>query len=149
MANNLLLKAVLDTNVFLAALLTRSSTSPAAELLDRWGKHEWILLTSETLVAELVEKLETKRISLPKITALLDLIAQRAVWVDVTTEDVLDVLVDPDDNHVLACAVIGQADYLVTHDRHFAPLAGEYEGVQIVPTLPFLWAVRGDSRSSR
>jgi len=59
MKNNPLLKAVLDTNIFLAALLTRSLTSPAAELLARWGKHEWILLSSETLVAELVEKLET------------------------------------------------------------------------------------------
>ena len=146
MTTDPLLKAVLDTNIFLSALLTRSPTSPSAELLERWAKQEWLLLISETLAAELVEKLEAKRISLPKITTLLDLIAQRAIWVDVAAEDVPDVLLDPDDNHVVACAVVGQADYLVTYDRHFAPLGDEYQGVRIVRPLPFLWAVRGESR---
>lgn len=146
MTTNPPLKAVLDTNIFLSALLTRSPTSPSAELLDRWVKKEWSLLISETLAAELVEKLESKRISLPKITTLLELIAQRAVWIEVAAEEVADVLLDPDDNHVVACAVVGQANYLVTYDRHFAPLGDEYEGVRIVPPLPFLWAVRGESR---
>jgi len=51
---------------------------------------------------------------------------------------------DPDDDHILACAVVGKADYLVSYDPHFESLGEEYQGIKITKALPFLWAVRGD-----
>jgi uncharacterized protein len=51
---------------------------------------------------------------------------------------------DPDDDVMLACAVVGKADYLVTYDPHFDVVGGEHRGVKITRALPFLWAVRGD-----
>ena len=54
------------------------------------------------------------------------------------------IIADPDDDFILACAVVGQADYLVSYDAHFDVLEGEYRGIKITDVLPFLWTVRGD-----
>ncbi len=55
--------------------------------------------------------------------------------VQVQTE--LHVVSDPKDNPVLACAVDGKANFLVTRDRHLLQLK-EYEKVQIVTPEEFL-----------
>ncbi len=39
---------------------------------------------------------------------------------------------DPDDDHVIACAVAAQADLIVSGDRHLHSLGGQYEGIGIV-----------------
>ena len=39
---------------------------------------------------------------------------------------------DPDDDHVLACAVAGRADLIVSSDKHLHSLGGQYNGIPIV-----------------
>ncbi|OHC71051.1 MAG: putative toxin-antitoxin system toxin component, PIN family, partial [Rhodocyclales bacterium GWA2_65_20] len=39
---------------------------------------------------------------------------------------------DADDDHVLACALAGQADLIVSGDRHLLSLGGRYQGIPIV-----------------
>lgn len=39
---------------------------------------------------------------------------------------------DADDDHVLACAVAGNADLIVSGDKHLLGLGGEYRGTRIV-----------------
>jgi putative PIN family toxin of toxin-antitoxin system len=39
---------------------------------------------------------------------------------------------DPDDDHVLACAVEGRADLIVSGDKHLHGLGGQYNGIPIV-----------------
>jgi predicted nucleic acid-binding protein len=51
---------------------------------------------------------------------------------------------DPDDDQILACATVGEANYLVTYDPHFDLLEGMYRGIEITKALSFLWKVRGD-----
>jgi uncharacterized protein len=138
-------RAVLDTNVFMSAFLSRNSTSPTKELIRRWQADEFVLLVSEVLLDEIAEKLVQYGIEQEKIIEFLALVARLAEWVDVPVEGVVPVVAqDPDDDHVLACAVIGGADYLVTYDPHFDIVDGEYRGIKIARALPFLWAVRGD-----
>ena len=48
-----------------------------------------------------------------------------------------DIAADPDDDAVLECAVIGQAQYLVSGDHHLLDLR-DYEGIQIVKAVDFL-----------
>ena len=50
-------RAVLDTNVVLAAHRTENPRSPNLEVLDRWGRREFVLLYSDDVLVEYAEKL--------------------------------------------------------------------------------------------
>jgi predicted nucleic acid-binding protein len=39
---------------------------------------------------------------------------------------------DADDDHVLACALTAQADFIVSGDKHLLNLGGQYQGIAIV-----------------
>jgi predicted nucleic acid-binding protein len=87
-----------------------------------------------------------KEIDQDRIIEFLALLERLTEWVEIPPEaNYRLVITDPDDDIVLACAVVGQADYLVSYDPHFEPLGEEYQGIKITKALPFLWAVRGDS----
>lgn len=51
------LRAVLDTNVFVSAFLSRNPTSPTQEIIRRWQAEEFMLLTCDILLEEVAEKL--------------------------------------------------------------------------------------------
>jgi putative PIN family toxin of toxin-antitoxin system len=137
------LRAVLDTNVFVSAFLSRSPTSPTQEIIQRWQADEFTLLVSDGLVDELAKKLIERGISQERVIEFLALLRRLAEWVDVPDEAVKPVIkADPDDDIILACAVVGDADCLVTYDPHFDVLGGEHEGVRVTRALSFLKAVR-------
>ncbi len=142
------LRAVLDTNVFVSAILSRNPTSPTQELIRRWLADEFVLLISQTLLDEIVGKLLDHQVEPDRIIELVAYLERLAEWVDVPAQMIAPVITaDPDDDMILACAVVGQAHYLVTYDPHFDILNGEYQGIKITKALPFLWAVRGDHPS--
>ena len=139
------LRAVLDINVFLSAFLSRSPSSPTREILQRFQDGEFVLLVSYDVIDELSEKLLKNGIHPLRVLEFLVLLDRLAEWITVPEEAVLpEISGDPDDNPILACAVVGKADYLVTYDTHFEPLGGLHVGVKITKGLPFLWALRGD-----
>lgn len=114
--------------------------------MRRWQDGELTLVVSDALVDEVTEKLLERRISEDRITELLALLLRIAEWVEVPLESVRAVVgEDPDDDPVLACAVVGQAGYLVTYDAHFDSLGGSYEGIRIMKAVPFLRELRGES----
>ena len=140
------LRAVFDTNVFVSAFLSRSPTSPTQELIRRWQADEFILLVCDALLDEIAEKLLEKGIDQDRIIEFLALLERLAEWVDVPAEVIKPVVEsDPDDDAILACAIVGHADYLVSYDPHLSSLDETYQGVKICKALPFLWAVRGDT----
>ena len=49
---------------------------------------------------------------------------------------------DPDDDVVLACAVLGRANIIATYDRHFDKLGGAYRDILIMTGLAFLQRLR-------
>ncbi len=139
------LRAVFDTNVFVSAYLSQSPTSPTQELINRWLANEFTLLVCDAIVDELIEKLVVQGIDHEDIELFVALLDTLAEWVDVPDEAIVQLVpADTDDDVVIACAVTGSADFLVTYDPHFAPLGETYQGVKITKALPFLWAVRGD-----
>jgi predicted nucleic acid-binding protein len=73
------------------------------------------------------------------------LLERLAEWVTIPEDAVAPVLADPDDDVVLSCAALGNAQYLVTYDPHFEAIGTEYRSIKIVQALPFLWVVRGDT----
>ena len=139
------LRAVFDTNIFLAAHLSKNPHSPTMELLRRWRQGEFELLYSDDLLLEIDEKFSARGIGDEYKDSLLVELRDLATYVEVKPSDVKPVIIaDPDDDFILACAIVGRADYLVTYDAHFDVLEGEYRGVKITEALPFLWAMRGD-----
>ena len=92
---------------------------------------------------EIDEKFSARGISDEHKDSFLVELRDQGTYVEVKPSDIRPVIAaDPDDDLVLACAVVGQATYLVTYDRHFDVLGEEYEGVKIADGLAFLRAVR-------
>ncbi len=139
------LRVVFDANVYVAAYLSRNPRSPNKELFPRWRDHQFLLLVSKAVLKEVVEKFGELGIDQQLTVELVAHILADAEYVHVSEEDVQPIiLADPDDDYILACAMVGRADYLVTYDPHFDCLGGEYQGVKILDGLHFLYIVRGD-----
>lgn len=138
-------RAVLDTNIFVSAFLSRSPSSPTQELIRRWKSGEFTLVVSDVLVDEIAEKLLERRIAEERVTEFLELLVRLAEWVEVPSNSVEAVVKeDPDDDAVVACAVVGRAGFLVTYDGHFDALGSLHEGIQILKAIPFLRVLRGE-----
>ena len=137
-----LLRAVLDTNVFISAALSTNPNSPTRELLVRLQKEQYILLMCDTLADEITEKLEDRDVTTERIIEVLTTIEKLPEWVVVPPEKIETLLPDPDDNIIVACAIEGKANYIITYDPHFDSLGGEYRGIKIVKAIPFLEVLR-------
>lgn len=133
-------KAVLDTNILISAVITPRGTP--ARILQAWREGAFELIASPPLLFEIQETL-----SLPKIARryklttedihdVLALLVSGAILVTGTTP-VSTPISDPDDIPVLACAVDGRADYLVTGDGDLLRLRS-YQRIQIIRPTDFL-----------
>ena len=136
------IRAVLDTNVFVSSALSKNPSSPTREVIDRWKRGEFVLLICTSLAEEVIEKLLDHSVDAEKVEVLVETLANLAEWVVVPEEKIKALLSDPDDNVVVACAVEGKANYLVTYDPHFDLLKGEYRGIKIIKAIPFLEVLR-------
>jgi uncharacterized protein len=128
------MKVVFDTNVFVSAFIVPGSRSEHAFLL---AQHRTIALTSSVpILTETARVLRTKFHQSEKaIAAALKLSSRAATIVrPVRTIAVLD---DLPDNRILECAVMAQADVIVTGDQHLLKLK-EFEGIAIVRVADFL-----------
>lgn len=140
-------RVVFDTNVFIASALSKSDRSPNKELISRWKAREFQLVISDGILKEVVEKLIIKGIGKDKVIALLTDFFLLADWVEVRLEKIKNLIPkDPTDNEVIACALIGKANFLVTYDPHFGILGKKYRGVCIMEPLEFLAFLRQQVR---
>jgi putative PIN family toxin of toxin-antitoxin system len=112
-------KAVIDTNVFLAGLL--NSNGGAARIIGRFRDGEFDLVISRAVFREYVDVIHVfdNAISAHKSEELLELVFERAVKVEpVATSGLCK---DPDDEKFFEAALTGQADYIVTKNRKDFP----------------------------
>jgi uncharacterized protein len=134
------LRVVLDTNVLISSL-----HFPDGTLADLWHPlyDGWFrLVLSPAIIAELAEKLRGKfGWEERELGRMLRALVRKA---DVVRPDVVLGAVpdDPDDDPIVACAVLGKADVIVSGDRHLLALR-EYEGIPIVRPIDFLRMVGG------
>jgi len=126
-----LLRAVLDTNIVLAGLLWNG---PPNRLLRASGEG-LRLYSSRTLLDELAKTLTrqkfAKRIALQgsDIEALIeDYLGLAELVVPVAVPRICR---DPDDDHVIACAIAARAEIIVSGDRDLLEL-GHYGEIRIV-----------------
>lgn len=130
--------AVLDTNVLLAALLSRQGAS--FEILRRLRHGEWRLALSNHLLLEYEEVLKRNAanlgLTLEEIDQLLNAICQAADCVNLPPAQPPR-LTDPDDEPLVRLAEASQARLITTHNvRHLR--AAEAHGVTVLLPRQFL-----------
>ncbi len=127
-----MLRAVLDTNVFISALFGGTPEDVYRAAL----RGRFTLVTSPAILTELARALREK-FSLPEpdITAYVKQIARRSRVVRPAIR--VAVVADDDDNRVLECAAAGEADVIVSGDRHLLRVKA-YSGIPIVRPIDFL-----------
>lgn len=140
-------RAVLDTNVFVAAYLSKNPKSPTIELVDRWRKGEFILLHCVDLQREVARKLLERGVSPPLIQLLISDFFVYGEEVNLLPEEIPRVVpADPEDDFIIACAVKGKATHIVTYDPHIKELGESYRRIKIVEPVVLLKEMRRQKR---
>ena len=129
------LKVVLDTNVYFSAF--KGTRGVPFELWERALRREYVLLVSPAIIRELAEVLRSGlRWPEAEIIAQLKLVVRVAKVVEPRTT-IQVVKADPDDDRILECALAGDADLIVSGDRHLTRLK-TFEGIGIMRPADFL-----------
>ena len=126
------MRVVLDTNILISALITRNT--PPDKLYQAWLRGEIGLVISDAQVAEIYDVLSRPRLrrflDADEADAIAENIATRALVI--TELPVVNVSPDPKDNPVLASAIAGKAELVVSGDKKHMLDLGEVEGIPIV-----------------
>ena len=127
-------RVVFDTNILFSAVGWLGNPHHCIQAA-RQGK--CLSVTCEAILAEFSEKLHLKRgLDAKKATEAADEV--RAFSTVIKIPGTLKVVAaDPDDDAVLECAISGQAQFLVSGDRHLLAL-GKCQDVEIVRAAEFL-----------
>lgn len=135
-----MIRIVLDTNLFVSALLKPGSNPDI--IVHAVRDEKVVLLMSESICHEI-----SRVLTYPKIRSRLavsdeDLkkFVQLFGTVAIITPGVLNLPqldADPDDTKYLICAVEGRADYIVSGDHHLTDLV-TYRAIRIVTPADFV-----------
>ncbi len=132
-----MIRAVIDTNLLVSYALTKGVT--LSRLIDHWERKTFTYLTSLPIIEELKQVLKRPHLREKMVADPQPLVDV----VETDTEQTAGELVlegvcrDPKDDIFIACAVEGEADYIVTGDKGLLDL-GEYQGVKIVRPEEFV-----------
>ncbi|MBS1937073.1 MAG: putative toxin-antitoxin system toxin component, PIN family [Bacteroidetes bacterium] len=129
------LRLVVDTNVWVSYLLTRSFARLNTLLSDQGVR----VLYSEAMIEELMEVLERPRarrqIASADVAELLGTIQVQGERVQVTSS--VRVCRDPDDDKVLELCQDGKAHLLVSGDKDLLSMR-EFQGTKIISPAEFM-----------
>ena len=133
------MKLVVDTNVVISGLLWLGNPG---RVLEAAAAGVLTIYTSIALIDELADTLGKRKLAARVLSSGLTLeeLLQRYLDVAIAVEaPAIDpvVLVDPDDDHVLACALAAQADLIVSGDSDLLDL-GVFRGIPIVSAVEAL-----------
>lgn len=122
-----MIRAVLDTNVVLAADRSNNPLSPNRELINRWVNGELTWLITEDIAAEYAEKLLDKGNAPAEVEAFITSLFLLAELVEIRFFHFRHYPVDSDDTIFLLCAINGRASHLVSYDRHLLDVGIFYD----------------------
>lgn len=132
------MRLVLDTNILVSALISKAG--PPGQLLVAVRDRLITLVTSREQLAELRDVLGRERLR-PYISVAdaRDLLATIEA-IAVIAEDLPDVSDSPDpkDNPILATAIAGEADFLVSGDKGDLLALGSVQGIAIITAVEAL-----------
>ena len=129
------IKAVLDTNVVVSAVRHGSVTRQVAEA---WHQRRFHWLVSQEILDEYIRVLAYPKFRLDQHEILVVLNKAILPYTQVVrVRSQVRMAPDPSDNKFLACAVDGQADYLVSGDHRLLAVK-RYRHVRVVGVAEFL-----------
>jgi putative PIN family toxin of toxin-antitoxin system len=140
------MRVVVDTNILVGYLITHRP--PIAEVVDVYlARGDFTLLISPVLLEELDRVLQYPRLhryyDAETRLRFVALIAALSETVDLPDE-VPRICRDPADDWVIACAVVGGADVIVSGDQDLLDL-GQVSDIPIISARQFLERLRGNS----
>lgn len=123
-------------------------------LFRAFAAGHFTLLLPEWLIEELTTSVQTKprlskRISMEQLNRFTALLRDTAEIIDEIAVPIPAVSRDPDDDYVLAYALVGNADYLVTGDKDLLELQGLVAGLEIVTPAQFVEMLGKGARSGQ
>ena len=132
------MRVILDTNILCSALLTPGGSTD--RLYRAWRDGRFVLLTSEQQLEEF------RRVTrYPRLRRFIEPAAAGAMHNELRRLAVLleklpavDATSDPADNFLLAIAQAGEADVLVTGDKHDLLALGAFQRTRIVTSRQLL-----------
>jgi putative PIN family toxin of toxin-antitoxin system len=139
------MRALFDTNVYISYLLPSKAESAIERIVNAAFEGTFTLLIAQEIVREFSRKVASKsylakRISREQANELMEGLLAVAEVITVISNAITDLPVitrDPKDDYLLAYALVGEADYLVTGDDDLLAL-GRVEGMKIVTPASFL-----------
>ena len=129
------MRIVLDTNTLISGVISPSGAP--RQLLNGARTQTFDLCSSVVLMAELLDVLSRDKFATrlnQAGLAPLDIVRELRRLAYMCAPAIVPHVIanDPDDDHVLACAVAAQADLIVSGDKHLHSLGGQYQGIRIV-----------------
>ena len=127
------MKIVLDTNILVSGLISQGS--PPGDLIEAWRSGRFTLVISTAQLIEFRRVLGYERLQKYINQAQAQTLVETIVAVaDILDEElpVVEFSPDPDDNVIIASAIVGEADWIVTGDKSDLLFLEEVEGISIL-----------------
>ena len=118
-----MIRAVIDTNVLVSAMISPNGNEALIVLAISQGLV--LPYVSAEILGEYSGVLRRERFGFPaqEVEAVLALFQRQGARLDAVP--VANLSPDPDDDNFIACALAGEAEFLVTgNKRHFPPIQG-------------------------
>ena len=132
-----MLKVVIDTNVFISAFYLPESRPANVVLLAR--RKTILNLISPQILKE-VERIIKKKLLWDNSKTQSAVRRIKNFSEEVHPQERLAIIVDDPDNRILECAVAGQADFIISGDKHLLNLKN-FQGINVVTPADFLVAI--------
>jgi putative PIN family toxin of toxin-antitoxin system len=128
-------RIVLDTNVFVSGVFF---SGPPYQILKAWKDQKLQIVISLEILDEYYRIGEELSVQFPEtdLNPAIELVATKAELIEgaMLHEAVCD---DPDDDKFFACAIAGNADLIISGDKHLLKMSG-YQGIKVVKPRQFV-----------
>ena len=136
---------VFDTNVLIAFYLSKNSKSIVNKIIRLWRNQRKLqMIVSDKIIAEYLEILERVGISTNRTERLKEILETFGIVSKFSLGKIPTESRDYDDNLVLATALVGTADFLITNDKDLLDISEANKKkfkFRIVTPIEFLNAI--------
>jgi uncharacterized protein len=138
-----MIRIVLDTNVFISGVLTPGRAP--AQLLELVLSGKVKLVISPQVIQEIqrvvqypgiIKLMKKRKLESKELEEAIFRIL-RVAHITSGAVNVQGVAADPSDDMFLACALEGQADFIISGDHHLTDLK-DYQGIKIIAPAAFI-----------